>query len=389
MAQQPVAPVQQGIKKFKKGETLFKEGDKADSIFAIQSGRVQITIVRPSNKIEIYKTMGTAMVGEAALFGAPKHNFTAEAMTEVTALEIPVAVLKPQIDKLPQMFQLLIKSLSDETKAFSTELKSIKLERENTACPQIYIPRLFSTVNLVSRHLGKKYPDLNKVEIAWGSLKLFGVRMLMESPQRLEGLLQILEKLGYAELIYDKDEEGQTVLSRILITNLQIIDDFAEFFQYNLFKGGVSEVIVYDDIAHKTAEVLVKLSEGMEKDRRGAVRVDFNQVGPVMLEKHNVNFKNTHIELLEKKGLFMKRIANEKEAFLEFDRTEFEKTAHFWGILHEIDKWNQHGRVLTKAEEEKAAKKAKGASAECPDCQTPYVPDAKFCSHCGFKLKAA
>src|SRR5690606_36554445 len=131
-----------------------------------------------------------------------KHSFTAEAMTDVTALEIPVAVLKAQLEKLPQMFQVMLKSFSEQVKVFSTELKSIKLERENVACPQIFIPRLFSAVNLVTRHLGRKYPDENKMEIAWNSLKLFGVRMLMESPQRLEGLLQILEKLGYAELIY-------------------------------------------------------------------------------------------------------------------------------------------------------------------------------------------
>lgn len=387
MSQQ--APAPQGLKKYKKGECLFKEGDKADSVFAIQSGRVQLTIVRPNNKIEVYKTTGTTMVGEMALFGMAKHNFTAEAMSDVTALEIPVAALKPQMEKLPQMFQVILKSFAEENKQFSADVKSVKLERENQACPQIFVPRLFSTVNLVTRHLGKKYPDENKIEVSWGALKLFGVRMIMESPQRLEGALNLLEKLGYAELIYEKDEEGQTALSRVLITDIQVVDDFSELFQYNLFKGGVSEVLIYDDIAHKVVNLFVELTEGVELDRHGAAELDFNKVVEAMLQKHNVNFKNLHLDLLEKKGLFVKRKANEQEAKISFDRNEFHKMSRFWGILGEIEKWNAHGKVLSKAEEEKLAKKAQGASLECPDCQTPYQTDSKFCSNCGFKLKAA
>ncbi len=390
MAQQPTATTQ-GLKKIKKGELLFKEGDKADFIYVVQSGRVQLSIIRPSSNIKIYKTNGVAIVGELALTGSTRHPFTAEAVSDVTALEMPVAVFKSQYEKLPAIVQTVIKSLLDENKSYGNEVKSSKLEKEATPCPHTLIPRVFLIVNLIAKHSGKMHPDSNAIELSWESLKLFGARILMESAQRLEGLMQILEKLEYVELIFEKDEEGHDVLARIMIKDLQVLEDFAEFFHYNLYKPGVNETILYDDITYKVTDILVQMTEGLETDRHGAVKVDYNEVVTTMVEAHKLNFKLLHVELLEKKGLFMKRTVNGEEVFLSFDRVEFAKMVKFWGLLNEINKWNQRGKVLSTIEELKLEKIAKGAKNECGECEMPYQSDAKFCSNCGAKvsLKAA
>jgi hypothetical protein len=185
---------------------------------------------------------------------------------------------------------------------------------------------------------------------------------------------------------FEKNDEGETELSRITIKNLQMVEDFGEFFQYNLYKGGVSEIIKFDDIAYQVAKLMVKASEGREADRQGTVSVTFNELSAIVQEDMGIPLKNTHIDLLEKKGLFMKRRPTETEVFLHFDRKEYSQTVGFWQILSEIDKWNATGRVNMK---EEVKKKAKPGEETCPECSNAIPKEAKFCMNCGFKLKAA
>lgn len=384
-AQQNQTGNDQGPKKFKRGEFIFKEGDKADHIYLVQSGRVAICVVRPSSRIEIFVATKGAILGEQALYGMSKHVLSAEALNDVTVLEVPLAIAKPQVDATNGFLKTLLKSMADELKFSFNELKSIKLEKEAVACPDIFVPRVFSCINLVTRHLGKKLEN-GEWEIAWNSLKIFGVRMFLEAPQRLQSALELLTKLKYAEMVFEKNEEGETELSRIIIKNLQLVEDFGEFFQYNLFKGGVAEILKYDDIACNVAKIMVKATEGAETDRHGSVRILFDKLAELLKEETGVPLKNTHIDLLEKKGLFMKRTANDKEVWLSFDRKEYNQTAQFWTIINEIDKWNATGRVNMN---EEVKKKPKAGGPTCPECDSAIPVDAKFCSECGFKLKAA
>lgn len=375
----------QGPKKFKRGEFIFKEGDKADHIYLVQSGRVAICVVRPSSRIEIFVATKGAILGEQALYGMSKHVLSAEALNDVVVLEVPLTIAKPQVDSTNGFLKTLLKSMADELKFSFNELKSIKLEKEAVACPDIYVPRVFACINLVTRHLGKKLEN-GDWEIAWNSMKIFGVRMFLEAPQRLQSTLELLTKLKYAEMVFEKNEEGETELSRIIIKNLQLVEDFGEFFQYNLFKGGVAEILKYDEIACNVAKIMVKATEGTETDRYGSVRILFDQLAELLKEETGVPLKNTHIDLLEKKGLFMKRTANDKEVWLSFDRKEYNQTSQFWSIIHEIDKWNATGRVNMN---EEIKKKPKAGGPVCPECDSAIPADAKFCSECGFKLKAA
>lgn len=375
----------QGPKNYKRGDFIFREGDKAESIFLVQSGRVSICIIRPSTKIEIQAVSKGAVLGDQALYGMSKHVLSAECLTDVLVLEVPVAVAKSQVESLSGFFKTLMKSMADANKSFATELKSIKLEKEAVPCPQIYIPRVFSCVNLVVRHLGKKQ-ESGEWEIAWNSLKIFGIRMFLESPTRLQSLIELLTKLKLAEMHFEKNEDGDTELSRIIIKDLQLVEDFGEFFQYNLYKGSVSEIIKYDEIAHHLARVMFTATEGREADRQGAVTITFNELSAKVQEDMGLPLKNTHIDLLEKKGLFMKRKPTDTDVFLLFDRKEFGQTASFWQILAEIEKWNSTGRVNMV---EEVKKKAKPGEENCPDCGTAVPKDAKFCSNCGFKVKAA
>lgn len=376
------------VKRFKKGEFLFRENDPITVIYVIQSGKVALNVERAGKRLEVMTAGHSQILGEQALFTNARHMFTGEVLQEVKALEVPLEVLKTQINSAVPGVKLVLKSLVDEARQVRQMLRSLKMETDKAPCPQNSIPRIFTILNLVARHTGKKDAEKpNDYVVDWNTIKLYATRMFGESPQRMRGMLDLLTKLKYCEMEFGQSEEGDEMeLKRAHVFNLQIVEDFAEFYQYNLYKGSYAEVIHVDKLALKVARALVALSEGLEPDRKGAVGLIWDQLMTDIKTKFSIDLKNTHLDALEKKGLFVKKQAREKEpTLLMFDRNEFDRVSTYWQIIHEIDKWNERGTVQM-VEKEVAA----GPTVEtCPACQGVLEAVHKFCPHCGHKLEKA
>jgi CRP-like cAMP-binding protein len=83
---------------FPRRSTIFFQGDEADSVLFIESGRVELAVVAPSGKEAICGLPGTgAFIGEEVLAGAFVRSCTATAMTPTEVLVV----------KTPEMLRLL------------------------------------------------------------------------------------------------------------------------------------------------------------------------------------------------------------------------------------------------------------------------------------------
>lgn len=375
-------------KRLKKGEILFRENEPIQMIYVVQSGKLSLGVERGGKRLEILSAGVSQVLGEQALFSNARHMFTAEATQETKLMEVPVEMVKAQINSATAGVKLLLKSMVDETKQIRQLVRSFKMESDKSPCPQPSIPRIFALLNLVARHTGKTIPEKpGELLVDWGVLKLYTTRMFAESPQRMRSLLDLLKKLGLAELKIEKTEEGEEELAKATLFNIQAVEDFAEFYQYNLYKGSYSEAIHVDTLALRVAKAMVALSDGQEVDRKGAVTLIWDQVLEDMKKKFRIDLKNTHLDALEKKGLFVKRQSRDNaSAVIMFDRNEFLKMSTYWAFIHEIDKWNEKGFVDLN-EKENPGPDASGEG--CPQCHGAIDSSHKFCPHCGHKLNVA
>lgn len=375
------------VKKLKRNEILFKEGDQPTAIYIIQTGKIGLMIDRGGKLFEITSHGPSQVVGEQALTGSGRHAYTAQALQECKVLEVPLELMKQQFEKTPTGVKLMVKSLIDDAKTTRTATKQWKVENEKSPMPQGLIHKMFTEVHLIARHIGKKNPEKpNDIYVAWNALKLYATRFFGESPQRLRTVIDLLAKLKFAELKMTKTEEGEEELSDITLFNVQLFEDFAEFYQYHLFKGSRAEAIFVDPLALKVAKAITEISEGAPVNHKGASILDYQVVLNECKTKYRIDLKNIHLDALEKKGLFVQRKSfDDGRVELSFDRNEFAKMSQFWAIIFEIDKWNDKGYVDMNEKEEVAL----GASGECPACKSKVESDHKFCPSCGFKMQAA
>lgn len=372
-------------KKIKKGEVLLKEGDSIDSIFLIKTGRFGLFIERNGKKIELGQLGPGQIVGEKAIFAPSKHTTSIIALNDSSYLEMPAKLIKDHFEKSDAMTKVIAKGLSDALFETRKNIQSIKMETDSMPCGQKMVAKVCATIYMTTNLVGKKVED--HTIVSWGTLKLYSNRLFLEPHSRVQGFIEILTKLKFAEMIYKKNDEGEEELSDIKLLNVKLIEDFGDFYQYQYYKGSRSEVIFVDKLAMKCAEMILELSEGAEIDHKGSTNLEFEKFYQDAKAKYNFEFKSNHFDLLEKKGLFATRRNRNDKVYLSFDREEFRKTSTYWKLIHEIDKWNERGFV-NMAEKEESLQAPPPGTAACASCSSPLSAQNKFCPNCGTKVAA-
>lgn len=377
-----------GVKVLKKGEYLFKEGEKIQAVWILQSGQVSLCLQKNKKNIEIM-TVGPGYVfADLVVQGVLTYNYSAMVTNEVKAVEVPLDTFKQQFDALHPVHKTFVKGLSDKLKWTMGEIKSTRFEKDPAPCPDDCIPQVFGAIFHVLNYKGLK-EGTNSAKIEWQTLRQYAQRVFGESPRRLENAIQILVKLNLADYILGKspeDPEGKDEIQGLSLKDLSGLEAFVEFYQYYYYKGGKSEFLKFDESIYNTLRILVLAYQEIEADRFGIVSKDFAEVTDIFKE-YGVSLGAGHFTSLESKGLFCKRkpLANGKIT-LQFELKEFKTQQDIWKMIREIDRWNEKG-FIDMSDIDHGPKKVKTVDGvECDECHAVMVAQAKFCSECGAKL---
>ena len=100
---------------------IFREGQKADTAYYLQTGTVDILKQGPAGNTVVARLEPGALFGEMALLDDAARSATAMAATEVTLVPIERADFDTKMAKsdpcLRKVFRKLIQNLRDTTKA--------------------------------------------------------------------------------------------------------------------------------------------------------------------------------------------------------------------------------------------------------------------------------
>ncbi|MNJ96808.1 Transcriptional activator protein Anr [compost metagenome] len=376
-------------KTFKKGEMIFKDGDKITSVYLVQSGGVNQCLVRGKKTIDLFQIGSSHILGEQVILGVGTHATSAVASTETKVLEIPIEALKQQYESAPQMLKVIVKSLADRLRLAVNDVRSSRLEKDSSPCPEDQVAKVFGSVFHTANHKGDRSQE-GRVIVDWNMMKQYSQRVMGEGPKRIEQAINVLVKHKLALYQMGKapdNPDGPDEIQKVHFLDLPLVESFFEFYQYYYFKGGRSELLKVDELCQQMLDGLIKMAANLEIDRFGIVSVDFAKFSEHCKEELGINLNNDHFARLEGKGIFMKRKSGTGGVQLQFELKEYRSVAFSWKILREIEKWNEKGYVDMDEKEDKPKKKSGGPS--CPACSVEVAVGAKFCQECGHKLVAA
>ena len=104
------------IGRYVKDQTVFSQGDRADAVFYIESGKVKISVVSEQGKEAVVAVIGAdEFFGEACLAGQPRRIATAATLTESVVMRLDKAAIVRVIHQEPGFSEMFIAHLLERT----------------------------------------------------------------------------------------------------------------------------------------------------------------------------------------------------------------------------------------------------------------------------------
>jgi CRP/FNR family transcriptional regulator, cyclic AMP receptor protein len=182
------AGVARKVTEFRRGESIFSQGEPADSVMYIQKGGVKLSVVNESGKEAVVAMFGpTDFVGEGSMAGQPVRMGTATAITPTTLLVIGKS----------EMLRVLHAEhgLSDHFIGYMLA-RNIRVEQD--LIDQLFNSsekRLARTLLLLARYGKKEMPDTILPKVSQETL----AEMIGTTRSRVNFFMNKFKKLGFIE----------------------------------------------------------------------------------------------------------------------------------------------------------------------------------------------
>jgi len=104
------------ISTYRKDETVFAQGDAADSVFYILQGKVKVTVLSEQGKEAVVAVLGPdEFCGEGCLTGQPRRISTATAMTDCGIMRLEKQTMIDALHNEPAFSEFFVKHLLART----------------------------------------------------------------------------------------------------------------------------------------------------------------------------------------------------------------------------------------------------------------------------------
>ena len=136
-------------RRYRRGDTLFREGDASATVMAVLDGRVKISIVTPSGREIVLSTKEPGdLVGELAALDGRRRSATATALCDVAVTTMSTAAFEALLDAEPARARQLLHVLAAQLRAANLQ----RSERDEGSTVQRVARRLTSLARSFTEH---------------------------------------------------------------------------------------------------------------------------------------------------------------------------------------------------------------------------------------------
>jgi CRP/FNR family transcriptional regulator, dissimilatory nitrate respiration regulator len=110
------------------GQTVFLEGDRAEGLYVVLSGRVKVVKTSPKGREQILKIMGPGeLVGEVAVLSGEVYPASAETLEPGEVIYVPRQAFLDLVSREPEVAMRLLSALSARLRLFASLIEDLSL----------------------------------------------------------------------------------------------------------------------------------------------------------------------------------------------------------------------------------------------------------------------
>lgn len=206
----------QTIRRLKKGELLFAEGDTSRAMFFLRAGMIRLYKKKGDSQIELDTVHSGQVLGELAFLDGNPRSASGEALTDCELLEVSGPAFQEVLAKMPDWLKILLKTVVGRLRTASTRIR--QLESASTAfdysekdgkraAHYVYLSptdvlKICTAVLLVG---SRNVAGQARVEVRAGLLQRYANQIMGVPVAKITTLLDILAE---TEIISIDDEAG-------------------------------------------------------------------------------------------------------------------------------------------------------------------------------------
>ena len=114
------------VRRLKRGEILFAEGENSRSMYFIKSGMIRIFKKKGNSKIEIDTIRSGAVLGELAFLDGNPRSASGEALTDCVLAEVSASTFSQTLGKMPDWLKILLKTVVGRLRTASTRIRQLE-----------------------------------------------------------------------------------------------------------------------------------------------------------------------------------------------------------------------------------------------------------------------
>ena len=203
----PAAPAGPQVRRLKKGELLFAEGENSRAMYLIRGGMIRLYKKKGESFIELDTVHSGQVLGELAFLDGNPRSASGEALTDCELMEISGPAFQQVLAKLPDWLKILMKTIVGRLRAASTRIR--QLESASTAynysddgkrsAQYVYLSpidcmKISTSLLLVSSKNGT--PTEQGIDIRVGLLQRYANQIMGVPVAKITSLLDILSQAG-------------------------------------------------------------------------------------------------------------------------------------------------------------------------------------------------
>lgn len=105
-----------------KNEFLFKQGDAADCMYIVKSGKISLLINDGENEKEVDTASMGQLLGEMSLFDKQHRSAGAKALIDTVLIRLPYTKLEEELNNMPDWVQAVLKKLSEKIREANVKI---------------------------------------------------------------------------------------------------------------------------------------------------------------------------------------------------------------------------------------------------------------------------
>lgn len=229
MAQAP------NIKKYKKGDIVFNEGDKSDAMYYIQSGSIRLFKKKGNGSIELGTVHKGEVIGEMGFLDGGHRSASAEIMYDADLVEINSGQMAEQLKNLPQWISVLLKTVVNRLRSANNKIKQLETvtssinygnEGGNSSSYEFLttseILKICSAILLASSRNGESVEGAIRVQLT--RILRYAQQINGVSQSKVSEMMDVLERVNIVKI--DNSVSDKIMIYVLDIDQLEVVIGF-------------------------------------------------------------------------------------------------------------------------------------------------------------------